>query len=129
MKKILQIISMALLLPILASAQPAQAPLLGTWDDPSLPGSAAYNNTYNEIWGVGVNGREYAIMGSTMGTHFIEVTNPTQPTQVQFWAGKAQGSGIVHRDYKTYGNYIYAVCDEGQSSLQVFDVSALPDTV
>ena len=114
---------------ILVQAQVPQGTLLGTWDDPALPGSAAYNNTYNEVWGVAVNGREFAILGSTMGTHYIDVTDPTNPVQVAFVPGKATGSQIIHRDYDTYQNYIFGVCDEGPSSLQIMDISGLPDTV
>ena len=110
-------------------AQAVQATLLGTWDDPSIPGSSFYDNRYNEIWGHEVNGREFAIIGSTMGTHFIDVTNPEQPEEIAFAAGKFQGPGVVHRDYRTSGDYIYAVCDEGPSSLQIFDMSEAPDTV
>jgi len=116
-------------LPALLLAQAKQATLLGRWDDPSIVGSIAYNNRYNEVWSVAVNGHEYAIIGSTKGTHFIDVTNPTQPFEADYIPGKAQGPNIIHRDYKTYKNYIYGVCDEGNSSLQIMDVSTLPDSV
>lgn len=115
--------------PVLLLAQAQQATLLGKWDDPSIIGSAAYNNRYNEVWSVAVNGHEYAIIGSTKGTHFIDVTNPTQPFEADFIPGKAQGPSIIHRDFKTYKHYIYGVCDEGASSLQIMDVSTLPDSV
>ena len=108
--------------------QTPQATLLGRWYEDTLVGSSAYDNTYNEVWGFAVEGHEYAIIGSTAGTHFIEVTDPTQPTEVFFFAGKAQGKSIVHRDYETYNGFIYAVCDEGQSSLQIIDIRQMPDT-
>ena len=46
------------------------------WNEDTLVGSSAYDNVYNEIWGVAINDREYAIIGSTYGTHFFDVTNP-----------------------------------------------------
>lgn len=116
-------------LPSLLLAQAQQATLLGRWDDPTIVGSAAYNNRYNEVWSVAVKGREYAVIGSTKGTHFIDVTNPAQPFEADYIPGKAQGPAIIHRDYKTYKHYIYGVCDEGNSSLQIMDVSTLPDSV
>jgi hypothetical protein len=128
MKQILKI-TLLLLVPALMQAQAQQATLLGRWDDPAIIGSAAYNNRYNEVWSVAVNGHEYAVLGSTMGTHFIDVTDPENPFQADFVPGKAQGAGIIHRDFETYKNYIYGVCDEGASSLQVMDVSTLPDSV
>ncbi|HMQ49563.1 MAG TPA: choice-of-anchor B family protein [Saprospiraceae bacterium] len=106
-----------------------EANLLGTWNDPELEGSFAYDNTYNEIWGLAINGHEYAIIGSTAGTHFIDVTDPTQPFEAHFVAGAQQGGVVVHRDYHDYNGYLYAVCDEGASSLQIIDFRGLPDAI
>lgn len=106
-----------------------EANLLGTWKDPNLVGSSFYDNIYNEIWGLAVNGHEYAVIGSTAGTHFIDVTDPAQPFEAHFVAGAAQGPVVIHRDYHDYNGYLYAVCDEGPSSLQIMDVTQLPDTV
>lgn len=103
--------------------------LLGTWSDSTLVASNAHNNTYNEIWGLVVDNREYAVIGSTFGTHFIDVTNPYAPVEVQRIPGKAQGTGIIHRDYHDHQGYLYAVCDEGRSSLQIMDITGLPDTI
>ena len=99
------------------------------WDDPSLPGSAQYDNTYNEVYGYAAGGREYAIIGSTMGTHFFDVTDPVNSTLVDFVPGANQGPVVIHRDFKTYAGYLYAVCDEGQSTLQIIDLHYLPDSV
>ena len=129
MKNNMYVIAVLLALPVILSAQAQQATLLAQWDDPTIIGSAAYNNRYNEVWSVAVNGHEYAIIGSTKGTHFIDVSNPTQPFEAAFVPGKAQGPGIIHRDYKTYKHYIYGVCDEGASSLQIMDIATLPDSV
>ncbi|TXB61504.1 choice-of-anchor B family protein [Phaeodactylibacter luteus] len=106
-----------------------EANLLSTWSDPTLVGSNAYDNTYNEVWGLAVNGYEYAVIGSTAGTHFIDVTDPESPFEAHFVAGAAQGGGIIHRDYHDYQGYLYAVCDEGPSTLQIMDITQLPDTV
>lgn len=120
---------LALLYPALLAAQADTATLLGRWYDPTLQGSAAYDNTYNEVWGLAVNGREYGVIGSTFGTHLIDITDPTAPFEAFRIAGAAKGQMIIHRDYKDYAGYLYAVCDEGASSLQIIDVSQLPDTV
>ena len=42
-----------------------QLGLLYNWNDTTLTPSAQYDNTYNEIWGVQLNGVEVAIIGST----------------------------------------------------------------
>lgn len=131
MNKILQYFTLFLIifLPLLTFSQPQEANLLGTWSDEEIMGSSAYDNAYNEIWGVAAGGKEYAIIGSTQGTHFIDVTDPSQPEEAFFVPGADQGGSIIHRDYHDYNGYLYAVCDEGSSSLQIIDLTQLPDTV
>lgn len=122
-------ISILLCLPLLLFAQLEQATLLGHWRDSSIVGSGVYNNAFNDVWSVAVNGHEYGIIGSTKGTHFIDITDPAQAYEAAFIPGEVQGSIVIHRDYKTYKNYIYAVCDEGESTLQIIDYSTLPDSI
>jgi choice-of-anchor B domain-containing protein len=101
--------------------------LLGTWKDTNIVKNNN-GNRHNDIWGYAQNGREYAIIGSTIGTHIIDVTNPSSPVEVDFLLGKHIGN-VVHRDFKVYQNYVYMVCDQGPSSLQIADLSFLPDSV
>jgi len=105
--------------------------LLFHWDDSTIIGSASYDNAYNECWGFKVNNTEIAVIGSTEGTHFFDVTDPQNSTQVAFVAGAYTGSGVVHRDYHDYQGYLYIVCDEGwsTSTLQIVDISNLPNSV
>ena len=123
MKKLL---TLALACLGLLSAQ-AQNPALnmselGTWRhaDPS--------RYYNDCWGYVANGREYAILGSNWGTHFIDVTNPANPVEVNSFQGS--NTNVVWRDFKTNGHYAYGVADGwGNNSLQIFDLSDLPNSV
>jgi len=119
-----------ILISFQATAQVSQNTyLLFNWTDTNItPVPFLDNQRFNEVWGYEQNGREYAIIGSTMGMHFIDVTG-NSPVEVGYVAGKAQGSGIIHRDFKNFGTYLYAVCDEGQSSLQIIDMQYLPDSV
>ena len=103
--------------------------LLSNWKDSSITGSTLYDNSFNEIWGYANNGREYAIIGSSRGTHFFDVTNPSSPVLVDFVMGRDTGKNIVHRDYHDYQNYLYMVTDEGNGSLQIVDLTHLPDSV
>ncbi len=98
----------------------------GRWDNDKLP--AAGTQTFSSLWGwTSPEGREYAIMGSLDSIYFIEITNPQKPVLRDAEAGKYLR--CIHREFKTYKNYCYAVADEGPSSLQIFDLSYLPDSV
>ena len=100
------------------------------WDDPSIVASTAYDNAYNECWGVTINNHEIAIIGSTEGTHFFDITNTNNISEVAFVEGAYTGPGVIHRDYHDFQGYLYAVCDEGSSStLQIIDISNLPSSV
>ena len=133
MRKIITLIFINLFIVILSFAQsfPSyQLSLLYNWQDTTLIPSWQYDNTYNEIWGVQINGVEIAIIGSTAGTHFFDVTDPLTASQVDFVAGAYTGSDVVHRDYHDYNGYLYTVCDEGNTStLQIIDISNLPNSV
>ena len=106
------------------------ANLLFQWEDSNLVGSSMYDNTYNECWGFKVNETEIAVIGSTAGTHFFDITDPQNSIEVAFVAGAYTGTGVIHRDYHDYNGYLYAVCDEGNTStLQIIDVSDLPNSI
>lgn len=105
------------------------AKLLYNWKVDSFPASAAHSNTYNEVWGFVQDGKEYAVIGSTMGTHIFSVDTPSQAKEVVYIPGGTQGVSVVHRDFHDYNGYLYMVCDEGiNSSLQIADLSFLPDS-
>lgn len=124
--------TLTLLLAVLSSSVFGQVSLnidsLYNWQDNSLPASAAHANRYNEIWGYAEGGREYAIIGSTAGTHIFDVTEPATSHEVAFVEGKVTGSVIVHRDFHDFDDYLYMVSDEGNSSLQIADLRFLPDS-
>jgi choice-of-anchor B domain-containing protein len=77
----------------------------------------------NDCWGyVSPSGREYAIMGLSSGTSFVEITNPGNPQVLAF----IDGPNSTWRDIKTYGTYAYAV-SEGGGGIQVIDLSGIDD--
>jgi choice-of-anchor B domain-containing protein len=79
----------------------------------------------NDIWGyVSPSGREYAIVGLRDGTAFVEVTNPTNPLLIDYFAGGVS----TWRDMKTYQHYAYSVNEE-EGGIQVFDLAAIDDGV
>lgn len=75
----------------------------------------------NSCWGwISPAGREYAIMGLSTGTAFVEVTDPSAATLKSFQVGPTS----LWRDVRTHLNYCYAA-SEGGSGIQVFDLSQL----
>ncbi len=130
MKK--NIILLFFICPIFLFAQ-TEANLLGTWSDENLQGTWLYDNTYNEVWGIASNGKEYAVIGSTDGTHFIDITDPTNPSEAFFIKGATSGGQIIHRDYHDYGCHLFMACGENtnnsSSTLQIVDLSNLPNSL
>jgi len=100
--------------------------LLYNWQGDSLPVSSI-GGQYTEVYGFVYDDKEYAVIGTTLGTHIIDVTNPFNSQEVSYIAGANQGN-IIHRDYHVLDNYLYAVCDQGPSTLQIIDFSYLPDS-
>ncbi len=79
----------------------------------------------NDCWGYvhPVSGREYAIIGLSTGTAFVEVTNPANAQIV----GEIPGPNSLWRCVKTYGSYCYAG-SEGGNGVQVIDMTNIDGT-
>jgi len=82
------------------------------------------SDLYNDIWGYEASdGTEYAILGSRDSIHIISLANPAVPEQVYAFHG---GNTAIWRDFKTYDDHLYAVCDNCSEGLHIFDLSGLP---
>lgn len=108
--------------------------LLSQWNDPAIIAEPVFGIRYNSVWGWvdPQNNKEYAVLGSSDGTNFFDVSNPSNPILIDYVQGKRDS--CVWREYKTYQNYLYAVSDDpvnasNQNSLQIIDLSYLPDSV
>ena len=70
----------------------------------------AANTSGNDVWGyVSPSGREYALMGLSNGTGFVDVTNPGSSRIVGFIAGPTS----LWRNVKTYRTWAYSVSEGG----------------
>ncbi len=98
------------------------------WKNDTIVGSTAFNNAYNEVWGFVQNDREFAVIGSTEGTHIFDVTDTDNISDVAFIEGAVSGPIIIHRDYHDFNGFLYIVADEGPSTLQIVDVRDLPNS-
>jgi len=104
--------------------------VLYQWSDETISGDNWVGNVYNEIWGFVQNDHEFAVMGSTEGTHIFDVTDPANGYLVASIDGGSTSPDVVHRDFHTYNGYLYAVADEMNSStLQIIDLNNAPNSI
>jgi choice-of-anchor B domain-containing protein len=69
--------------------------------------------------------REYAIMGRSSGTSFIDITNPTSPIVVANLPKVATASNTSWREPKVYQNTVYIGVDGTNHGMQVMDLTKL----
>jgi len=105
--------------------------LLYQWsDETGISGDNWVGNIYNEIWGFVQNDHEFAVIGTTQGTHIFDVTEPVSSYLIASIDGGSTSPDVVHRDFDDYNGHLYAVADEMNSStLQIIDLSNLPNSV
>jgi choice-of-anchor B domain-containing protein len=104
--------------------------LLGHYDDTTYVANNWVNSKYAGCWGWynPADNKEYAIVGGSNGTYFIEITNPATPVVRDYIPGIQVN--CVWREIKTYQNYCYIVSDDSPpNGLQIADMSYLPDSV
>jgi len=76
-----------------------------------------------DCWGyVSQSGREYAILGLSQGTGFVEVTDPSNPSIISIKLQPVNG-----RDMKVYQDYVYSSVDSGPTF--IYDVSDIDNGV
>lgn len=134
MKKSVLVTFYLLLFPFISFSQDSlvivdttsQIRLLDHRDNDSL--RSIGEQTYNEVWGwTNSNGQEFAITGTLDSIYFFHL----HPSGKLILSDAEAGAFpfAIHRDFKTYRHYCYAVADEGFSTLQIFDLQYLPDSV
>ena len=82
----------------------------------------------NDIWGWTdpETGRDYALVGRSDGTAFVDVTDPETPVYVGDLPMTKGSRPNVWRDIKVYKDHAYVVADgAGEHGMQVFDLTQL----
>lgn len=103
--------------------------MVSNWSDPNVAAEPFYGIKYNGIWGWDDgNGNEYALIGTSDGYYFVDVTNPAVPVVSDFVAGFRDS--CIWREIKTYSHYAYLISDDGPTNtFQIADLQYLPDSV
>lgn len=98
---------------------PSSGITLGSWL-PLLDFDPATTSA-SDCWGyTSPSGREYAIIGLSNGTGFVEVTNPGNAQILSVMSGPTS----LWRDIKVFDEYAY-VGSEGGGGIQVFDLGQI----
>lgn len=81
----------------------------------------------NDVWGWvdPVTGTEYAILGRTSGTSFIDISDPINPVYIGNLPTHTVNS--IWRDIKVSNNHAYIVSEASGHGMQVFDLTQLAD--
>jgi len=86
--------------------------------------------TAADIWGWTdpATGKEYALVSTSNGTAFVDVTTPTDPVVVGVLPTHSGSS--IWRDVEVYGNHALIVADLAENhGMQVFDLTRLRDVL
>jgi hypothetical protein len=83
----------------------------------------------NDIWGWTdpETGQDWAIVGSTTGTAFVDITDAMQPRVAGFMDSASLVGGDSWRDIKVYADHAYVVSEHTNHGVQVFDLTRLRD--
>ncbi|MCA0131156.1 choice-of-anchor B family protein [Winogradskyella alexanderae] len=79
----------------------------------------------NDSWGWTDpdTGKEYALVGTTTSTAFVDITSPSQPIYLGRLPTETVNS--LWRDVKTYANHAFIVSEAPGHGMQVFDLTRL----
>lgn len=81
---------------------------------------------YSAIWGhVDGQGREYAVIGTRIGTAIYLLEDPKKPRRVAF----IPGSRSIWREMKSYKDYVYVTIDNAPDGLLIINMKNAPDTI
>ncbi len=93
--------------------------------------SGGVNVDLNDIWGWTdpETGKEYALIGLTNGTVFVDISAPSQPILIGRLPSHT-GDSSPWRDVKVYNDHAFVVADNNPGhGMQVFDLSRLRDVL
>lgn len=92
---------------------------------PAIQLGGTVSTEANDIWGWTdpLNNKEYAIIGFTSHTAFVDISTPTAPVYLGKLPTASENS--IWRDIKVYSNHAYIVSEARAHGMQVFDLTRL----
>ena len=90
-----------------------------------LPLKDIGGGSVNDLWGWTdpLTGKEYAIVGRSSGTSFVDLSNPEQPVYLGNLPTHSVDS--VWRGVKVYANHAFIISEADNHGMQVFDLTRL----
>jgi len=90
-----------------------------------LPMNAIGGGTGNTVWGWKdpLTGKEYAIVGRSTGTSFVDISTPSNPVYLGNLPARTVES--IWRDMKVYQQYVFIVSEAFGHGIQIFDLTTL----
>jgi choice-of-anchor B domain-containing protein len=90
-----------------------------------LPLADIGGGTVNDLWGWTdpLTGKEYAVVGRSTGTAFVDISNPEQP--IYLGNLPAHSVSSTWRSVKVYANHAFIVSEAENHGMQVFDLTRL----
>ena len=91
---------------------------------PSLELGASF---VNDIWGWTDPGMgiDYALVGASGGTVFVDISDPKRPVVVGILPTASTVGGVFWRDIKVYADHAFVVSEFDDHPMQVFDLAEL----
>jgi choice-of-anchor B domain-containing protein len=92
-----------------------------------LPHGEIGGGSGNDIWGWTDprTGREYALVGRSTGTAFVDISNPRAP--IYLGNLPTQTAESIWRGIKVFGNHAFIVSEAANHGMQIFDLRQLRD--
>lgn len=91
-----------------------------------VPAEVMGNAGIADVWGWvdPETKKEYAILGSTDGVQFLDVSKPEKPVYLGSLAGKPDGA-LIWQELEILNDHAYIICDLAPCNLQIFDLTRL----
>ena len=109
----------------MAAGHPCQDVDLGARLDLKTSGIRAASGNDISEWTDRETGREYALMGLSSKTAFVDITDPQNP--IHLGDLRTHTNNSLWRDISVYGHYAFIVSEASDHGMQIFDLHQLRD--